>query len=247
MILSGKTVNILHNPQRRQAGSTLLGIIIGLIIGLAIAVVVALVITKGSSPFTNKLGKQDKASESAASPITDPNKPLYGNTAPAKEAAKEFAKEAEALKAAANEHPAPNPAPAPAAAAPTTPPAAAPQAAAAPADPNKSKPAPTPAPAAAAQTAAVTAAPTPAPAANPEDKWIYYLQAGAFRDASDAEKTRANLALLGFEASVSERNGDNGVLYRVRIGPFNQVEAMNRARGKLSENGVDVAVVRNQK
>jgi len=37
------------------------------------------------------------------------------------------------------------------------------------------------------------------------------------------------------------------VLHRVRMGPFNQVEAMNRVRSKLSENGIDVAVVRNQK
>jgi len=33
----------------------------------------------------------------------------------------------------------------------------------------------------------------------------------------------------------------------VRIGPFNQVDAMNRARTKLSDNGIDVAVVRNSK
>jgi cell division protein FtsN len=37
------------------------------------------------------------------------------------------------------------------------------------------------------------------------------------------------------------------VLHRVRLGPYTQVEAMNRVRSKLSENGVDVAVVRNQK
>ncbi|WP_338845505.1 SPOR domain-containing protein [Massilia sp. W12] len=217
--------------QRRsaQTGSTLLGIIIGLIVGLAIAVVVALVITKGNSPFTNKLGKTERASESASAPLIDPNKPLYGNREPAKEAAKEFAPES-----------APTPAPTAQATPAATP---APQAAA---DPNKAKPAvtPTPAPQAAASPAPGA---TPQPAANPEEKWIYYLQAGAFRDQADAEKTRANLALLGFEAAISERNSDNGVLYRVRLGPFNQVEAMNRARAKLSENGVDVSVVRNQK
>lgn len=79
------------------------------------------------------------------------------------------------------------------------------------------------------------------------DKWIYYLQAGAFHDMADAESTRGKLALLGFEAAISDRSTDAGVLHRVRIGPFNQLEAMNRARTKLSENGIDVAVVRNQK
>ena len=59
----------------------------------------------------------------------------------------------------------------------------------------------------------------------------------------DAESARAKLALLGFEANLSDRTTDTGVLHRVRIGPFNQVEAMNKVRSKLSENGVDVAVV----
>jgi cell division protein FtsN len=36
-------------------------------------------------------------------------------------------------------------------------------------------------------------------------EYIYYLQAGAFRDMSDAENTRAKLALLGFEAAISDR------------------------------------------
>ena len=98
---------------------------------------------------------------------------------------------------------------------------------------------------------APAAAPAPAaPAAaadGGDDKFIYYLQAGAFREIADAESARAKLALLGFEANVSDRATDTGVLHRVRLGPFNQVEAMNKVRSKLSENGVDVAVVRNQK
>jgi cell division protein FtsN len=77
-----------------------------------------------------------------------------------------------------------------------------------------------------------------------DEKWIYYLQAGAFREPGDAESAKAKLALMGFEANVSERPSDTGPLYRVRIGPFNQLEVMTRARSKLSDNGVDVAVVR---
>ena len=80
-----------------------------------------------------------------------------------------------------------------------------------------------------------------------DDKVVYFLQAGAFREMSDAENTRAKLALLGFEAAISDRASDAGVLHRVRIGPFNQVEAMNKARAKLIDSGIDVAIVRNQK
>lgn len=77
-----------------------------------------------------------------------------------------------------------------------------------------------------------------------DDKWNYFLQTGAFREQADAESARAKLALLGFEAQVSERPSDNGNLYRVRIGPIAQTETVNRMRSKLSDNGVDAAVIR---
>lgn len=226
---------------RAQQGNTFIGIIIGLVIGLVIAVIVALAITKGSTPFTDKAGKNGKAAEPTAGQIADPNKPMYGNKDAAREAAKDFVREPQ------------QPAPAAPAAppAPTQPPAADPLQAVVnkiqgiPADP-KTKPA------AAAATPGATNV-TPAPAAKTaaadagDDKFIYYLQAGAFREVADAEAARAKLALLGFEANISDRASDTGVLHRVRLGPFQQVEAMNRVRSKLSENGVDVAVVRNQK
>ena len=228
------------SPARRQRGNTLVGIIIGLVVGLGIAVVVALMITKGASPFTDKSGgKAGKSAEPTAGQIADPNKPMYGNKEAAKEAARDFSKEPRELSTPGTQTATP---------AVVTP--AAPVPKAPPADPLqeligtlKDKPAPktpaaAPAPQAKAETRAADAA---------SDKWIYYLQAGAFQNMADAESTRGKLALLGFEAAISDRSTDNGVLHRVRIGPFNQVDAMNRARTKLSENGVDVAVVRNQK
>ncbi|MES2261821.1 MAG: SPOR domain-containing protein [Pseudomonadota bacterium] len=232
-------------PVQRQRGNTLLGIIIGLVIGLVIAVIVALVISKGSMPFTDKSGKA-KSSEPTAGQITDPNKPMYGNKEAAREAARDFSRDQPKVTA--------TPAPAAAPATPASPPARTTPAAPA-ADPlqqvvdkieaaSKSKPA---APASTAATPASTAAATAAQGAAGEDKFVYYLQAGAFREVPDAENTRAKLALLGFEAAVSDRSTDTGVLHRVRIGPFTQVEAMNKVRSKLSENGIDVAVVRNQK
>lgn len=83
-----------------------------------------------------------------------------------------------------------------------------------------------------------------AKAESTEEKSIYYLQAGAFGAVADAENMKAKLALMGFESTVSDRQADTGTLHRVRIGPFGQIETMNRVRTKLSENGVDVAVVR---
>jgi cell division protein FtsN len=84
-------------------------------------------------------------------------------------------------------------------------------------------------------------------AGKPGEKGPYYLQAGAFRSSTDADNMRAKLALLGYEAGVSELISQTGTLYRVRIGPFTQTETMNRMRGKLKENGVDTDVARNLK
>jgi cell division protein FtsN len=240
---------------RRQHGNTLVGIIIGLVIGLIIAVIVALAITKGSTPFTDK-GKAGRSADPTPGQVSDPNKPMYGNKDAAHAAnASLLAKEAKAPAAAdvapdGAVNPA-APAPAPAAA-----PAAAPAPAPAAAAPAATKTDPRALLAGHLGTAAPTTAAAPSTAAAPaaaahadagDDKFVYYLQAGAFRDLADAESARAKLALLGFEASVSDRSTDTGVLHRVRMGPYNQVEAMNKVRGKLSENGVDVAVVRNQK
>ncbi|CAN7574107.1 SPOR domain-containing protein [Massilia sp. LjRoot122] len=219
----------------RQRGSTLTGIIIGLIIGLGIAVAVALVITKGQSPFTDRSNKMGRPADLEPSQASDPNKPLYGNRDAAREANREIAERAS--------RPAPAPAPAPAAAeADPLGQAIAGMQGAAPAVPA----APAAAPAAAPPN---TAAPAPAPAAPAAggDGYIYYLQAGAFREMSDAENTRAKLALLGFEAAISDRSTDSGVLHRVRVGPYSGPEAMNKARAKLLDSGIDVAIVRNQR
>ncbi|HEX8613038.1 MAG TPA: SPOR domain-containing protein [Telluria sp.] len=213
---------------KHQQGNTLTGIVIGLIVGLVIAVAVALAITKGATPFTDKTGKAGKMGEPTAGQAADPNKPLYGNKDAARAANKQVTDkpkaatpaEADPLGAAiANmkERPAPAPVPAP-------------------------KPAPVQVAAAPAQNVTPSAAAEPA-----EEKITYYLQAGAFREVGDAENTRAKLALLGFEAVISERANDSGVLHRVRIGPFGQVESMNKARAKLVDAGIDVAIVRNQK
>ena len=209
---------------RRQQGNTLTGVIIGLIVGLAIAVAVALAITKGATPFTDKSGKLGKLAEPTPGQVSDPNKPLYGNRDAAREANRQLADRPKA----------PDADPLASVIAglkdPVAPKSAPVTSAAAPAAPH--------------ELARVVSAKTDP---GTGDKIVYFLQAGAFREVSDAENTRARLALLGFEAVISDRNSDSGLLHRVRIGPYNQVEAMNRARAKLIDSGVDVAIVRNQK
>ena len=229
--------------RRWQRGGTVAGVIIGLIVGLVIAVWVAMTIMKTPLPFVDKLGKQTQP----AGDLGDPNKTLPGGARERRERlddAEPIAPPKPAAKPQKNE----------------TAPASSTPAAATVSNPAPSEKSRTDKPASAA--AAATAAPTstaPAssatsPAAPPSaaqapspagtQGFTYYLQAGAFRELNDAESTKAKLALMGVAATIAERKSELGTLYRVRVGPFSEIEAMNRARVRLSDNGVDAAVVR---
>ena len=241
------TASVPAFPLRRQRGNTLTGIIIGLIVGLGIAVVVALTITKGATPFTDKPAKAGSRPTDAGPGRRSEQADVRQPATPRARRTRKSTREGSGAQHGAGRRRQRRPTPAPAPAAPAEPTAR----------PGRS-PIKTDAgrrgaeagragqrAAPAARRAA--AAPAAAGCRRGDGEYIYYLQAGAFRDMPDAEATRAKLALLGFEAAISDRTTDSGVLHRVRLGPYNQVEAMNKARAKLLDNGVDVAIVRNQR
>ena len=212
----------LIKQNNKQAGSTLLGVIVGLVIGLLVAVIVAMMIKNTSLPFANRQGKQDKPAEAApAGQLTDPNKPLYGSKSPLKDTVKDLVKKAEEEKSAI-----------------ALPPEVKTF------DPRLNAKLDSKPPIADKPIAEKPAADKTQKSDNGEEKFTYYLQAGAFLEQGDAENTKAKLALMGFSANIVERPSENGILYRVRMGPFSQLETMNRTRGRLTDNGVDVAVVR---
>ncbi len=94
-------------------------------------------------------------------------------------------------------------------------------------------------------TTAATAKPGSgaAPTANDANTG-YFLQVGAYKTSADAEQQRARLAFQGFESKVTQRDAGGVTYYRVRIGPFSKFEDMNSSRQRLSDAGVDTAVIR---
>ena len=228
---------------KRQAGGTLTGLIVGLIIGLSIAVVVGLTIMKMPLPFVDRLGKQSEP----AGELGDPNKTMPGGARERRERLADEDAGADATSPAAGvaAKKLPEPLPEPAATIESVIKSRAAATERAASEKNVATPTalPPPAPTPSSAPTAATAA-TPSTAAANDEKFTYYLQAGAFREIADAENTKAKLALLGVAATVAERRSELGSLFRVRIGPFTEVEAMNRARSRLSDNGVDAAVVR---
>ena len=83
----------------------------------------------------------------------------------------------------------------------------------------------------------------PARAPKPGDR--FWLQAGSFASESEAETLRARLALSGWEAAVQTATlPDKGVRYRVRLGPYDNTDELNRVKGELGKRGFDVAVIK---
>ena len=73
----------------------------------------------------------------------------------------------------------------------------------------------------------------------------FFLQAGAFQSARDADNLKASLALIGIEATIQTSSlPDKGVWHRVRIGPYSSVEELNRARDTLKQNGVQTTLIK---
>ena len=89
---------------------------------------------------------------------------------------------------------------------------------------------------------------TEAKSSNPGlDPFVYFVQAGAYRNAEDAEAQRARLSLAGIDAKVSEREQAGRTVYRVRVGPINKEAEAERLKEKISATGADAALVRAQR
>ena len=223
-----------------QRGGTFGGFLVGLLLGLVIAVGVALFVAKSPIPFMDKVSKPLERAPGAKSmaDAPDPNVSMYprarverqSSTAKNEDGSTEAneaddkdvsdgagsaSAEAEAKKADAK--------------------AAAdakraeallndPRAGAGPQGPSETK---------SSQSSAAT---TSAAAS--------YVQAGAFKVLSDAEALKARLALLGLESRVVKSEAGGQLMYRVRMGPYQRSEDVNRARNRLMEAGVDPVIVK---
>jgi cell division protein FtsN len=81
-------------------------------------------------------------------------------------------------------------------------------------------------------------------AAKIERPGVYVLQAGSYRNESDANRVRAQLALQGIDAKVQRVAVDADVWHRVRIGPVSNLDELNKLRRQLQAADVDALVIR---
>ncbi len=216
---------------QRQRGGTLLGFVLGLVIGLTVALGVAMYVTKVPMPFSNKnqtRSADQDAVEAQKNKDWNPNGALQS-----KPATPEVPPDAAATPNAGG------------AATPGTPgtqsstgatsPAANPPAPAVTADPPIAAPAPAATPQPATKAAAAS------------DPFTYFVQAGAFKSAADADAQKAKLSMMGIEAKVSEREQAGRAIFRVRSGPFDDKEQAEKIKSRLDASGMDAALVRVQR
>jgi cell division protein FtsN len=73
---------------------------------------------------------------------------------------------------------------------------------------------------------------------------VYVLQAGSYRNESDADRVRQQLSKQGIDAKVQRVAVDTDVWHRVRIGPISKLDELNRLRKQLQAADVDAIVIR---
>jgi cell division protein FtsN len=226
-----------HSNIQRQRGGTLLGFVLGLVIGLTVALGVAMYVTKVPMPFSNKnqtRSADQDAVEAQKNKDWNPNGALQSK--PAAPAVPPDAAAAPNTGAAGGAATAGTPGPTgPTGSSGATPPAANMPAPAVTADPPIAAPAP-------------AATPQPATkAAASSDPFTYFVQAGAFKSAADADAQKAKLSMMGIEAKVSEREQAGRAIFRVRSGPFDDKEQAEKIKSRLDASGMDAALVRVQR
>ena len=219
-----------------QRGGFAIGLVTGLLIGLGLALGVALYVTKVPIPFLNKVPQRtavQDAAEAEKNRNWDPNSPLYG-----KNPARPSVAASGVLAAPAGALP-PQPPGGVARPPVVTPPAArasTPTGARDPAAILADRPAAKPPAAAAAGGAGADA-----------DPFRYFVQAGAYSRTEDADQQKANLAMLGLEGRITEREQSGRTVYRVRVGPFENKSDADAAKEKVGAAGVEAQLVRVQR
>jgi cell division protein FtsN len=73
----------------------------------------------------------------------------------------------------------------------------------------------------------------------------YVLQVGSFRNHRDADRLKAELALIGLRADIQVVSlGGEGTWHRVRLGPYKDPRALDEARDLLSEHDMRAIVLK---
>ena len=72
---------------------------------------------------------------------------------------------------------------------------------------------------------------------------VYVLQAGSFSSFADADRMKAQLALLGIISYTQKVTVDDKTYHRVRVGPVAQLGQLNMLRKQLLDAKIEILVI----
>ena len=73
----------------------------------------------------------------------------------------------------------------------------------------------------------------------------YILQVASFRSYEEADRLKANLSLMGLDASIQSVAADGkGTVHRVRVGPYSDIAKVNEAKRRLKDYSLEPIVVK---
>lgn len=73
---------------------------------------------------------------------------------------------------------------------------------------------------------------------------VYVLQAGSFRNHADADRLKANLALIGVISKIVTVKVEGVDWHRVQIGPFEDLVRLNETRDLLIQNNIETLLLK---
>lgn len=72
---------------------------------------------------------------------------------------------------------------------------------------------------------------------------VYVLQAGSFSSFADADRMKAELAMLGIVSHIQKVTVDDKTYHRVRVGPVDQLGQLNMLRKQLRDARIEALVI----
>jgi len=89
------------------------------------------------------------------------------------------------------------------------------------------------------------APPSPPPETFANAGGSYMLQVGSFQRPEEADRVKARLALIGVTANIQKvTTSTQDIWYRVRVGPFKDLAALQATRARLTENNISFVLMR---
>ncbi|RLA17669.1 MAG: hypothetical protein DRQ60_01405 [Gammaproteobacteria bacterium] len=79
------------------------------------------------------------------------------------------------------------------------------------------------------------------------EKYYYMLQVGSFDRRADAERLKAQLALLGEVATIQDVSVNGSTMHRVRLGSFNSSRKLNSIEARLTRENIPTMALKIRK